>query len=417
MYDMTGKLYGELAGRGLEAGTEAFEQAFAEEMATQAKRVGSRLFLELPHRRHVCFYPMNKRRGEIKNWYSAPFDDRAAMMREHGHIGRQVRRQGHADHLGLDRVRRLGMGRRPVRRRSGRLQAADLRDALRSRERRLRRVRRLRGRPAVLPGRAEHAARRPDAGAAAGLIAACRPASPPPPATDPTPVYRHRDGLYAADLVTAGLVWLDVFSHLDRQPSTLDALCAALGLHARPADVMVTLFAAMGLVVRDGGVIRLTPLAREHFVARLAVLAARPTTRPSRPGPCAATSSRCCGPASRPGSPAPSPPTGSPRCSIRPSPTASPRPWTAAGCTSARPRPRALDLAGRRALLDIAGGSGIYACAFVDRHPHLTATVFERPPVDDVARRAIAGRGFDDRVGVAAGDMLRDPLPPGTTST
>src|SRR4029453_13139833 len=41
MYDMTGKLYGELAGRGLVAGTEAFEQAFAEGMATQAKSVGS----------------------------------------------------------------------------------------------------------------------------------------------------------------------------------------------------------------------------------------------------------------------------------------------------------------------------------------------------------------------------------------
>ena len=39
--------------------------------------------------------------------------------------------------------------------------------------------------------------------------------------------------------------------------------------------------------------------------------------------------------------------------------------------------------------------------------------MFERPPVDDVARRAIAGRGFDDRVSVAPGDMLRDPLPPG----
>lgn len=89
MYDMTGKLHGELVGRGLETGTEAFEQAFATEMASQAKRVGSRLFLQLPQRRHVCFYPMNKRRGEIKNWYSAPFDDRAAMMREHGHIGRK----------------------------------------------------------------------------------------------------------------------------------------------------------------------------------------------------------------------------------------------------------------------------------------------------------------------------------------
>ncbi len=89
MYEMTAKLHGELAGRGLQAGTEAFEQAFAAEMATQAKRVGGRLFLDLPRRRHVCFYPMDKRRGEAKNWYGTPFDDRAAMMREHGHIGRK----------------------------------------------------------------------------------------------------------------------------------------------------------------------------------------------------------------------------------------------------------------------------------------------------------------------------------------
>ncbi|MEO5824167.1 MAG: hydrogen peroxide-dependent heme synthase [Vicinamibacteraceae bacterium] len=89
MYEMTAKLHGELAGRGLEAGTDAFAQALAEAMADQAKRVSSRLFLELPRRRHVCFYPMNKRRGEVKNWYSAPFEERAGMMREHGHIGRK----------------------------------------------------------------------------------------------------------------------------------------------------------------------------------------------------------------------------------------------------------------------------------------------------------------------------------------
>jgi chlorite dismutase len=89
MYEMTGKLYGELTARGLEPDSEAFDEAFATEMASQARRVGSRLFLEMPRRRHVCFYPMNKRRGEAKNWYSAPFDDRAAMMREHGQIGRR----------------------------------------------------------------------------------------------------------------------------------------------------------------------------------------------------------------------------------------------------------------------------------------------------------------------------------------
>jgi chlorite dismutase len=58
-------------------------------MRVQAGRVASRLFPVLPHRRHVSFYPMNKRRGESKNWYGESFDSRAAMMREHGHIGRQ----------------------------------------------------------------------------------------------------------------------------------------------------------------------------------------------------------------------------------------------------------------------------------------------------------------------------------------
>jgi hydrogen peroxide-dependent heme synthase len=48
----------------------------------------NRLFIELPKSRYVCFYPMNKRRGEGNNWYSESFERRAAMMREHGMIGR-----------------------------------------------------------------------------------------------------------------------------------------------------------------------------------------------------------------------------------------------------------------------------------------------------------------------------------------
>ena len=73
---------------------------------------------------------------------------------------------------------------------------------------------------------------------------------------------------------------------------------------------------------------------------------------------------------------------------------------------------RVLETQGRR-LLDIAGGSGIYACAIVARHPHLTATVFERPPVDGIARKMIAKRGHADRVSVVAGDMFTDALPRG----
>ena len=57
-------------------------------MEEQRKRVMGRLFLEVPARRYVCFYPMNKHRGEAKNWYATPFEERARMMRDHGVIGR-----------------------------------------------------------------------------------------------------------------------------------------------------------------------------------------------------------------------------------------------------------------------------------------------------------------------------------------
>jgi hydrogen peroxide-dependent heme synthase len=88
LYEMTGKIHDDLKARGLTTGSDEFERAFDQEMAKQRERVAGRLFTEIPRRRHVCFYPMNKRRGEQKNWYTVPFEKRAAMMREHGFIGR-----------------------------------------------------------------------------------------------------------------------------------------------------------------------------------------------------------------------------------------------------------------------------------------------------------------------------------------
>jgi hydrogen peroxide-dependent heme synthase len=87
MYEMTAKLHEQL-GAVHRPGSEAFEQAFDAEMETQRQRVLSRLFIDLPAGRYVCFYPMNKRRGEAFNWYLEPFARRAGMMREHGLIGR-----------------------------------------------------------------------------------------------------------------------------------------------------------------------------------------------------------------------------------------------------------------------------------------------------------------------------------------
>lgn len=47
-----------------------------------------RLKPALPETKHICFYPMNKRREGNDNWYTLPMEERREMMRSHGLIGR-----------------------------------------------------------------------------------------------------------------------------------------------------------------------------------------------------------------------------------------------------------------------------------------------------------------------------------------
>lgn len=89
MYEMTAKIHRQLAEKGLAQGSEPYERAFDEEMERQRQRVMGRLFAPIPQARYVCFYPMNKRRGETLNWYTEPFARRAEMMLEHGKVGRE----------------------------------------------------------------------------------------------------------------------------------------------------------------------------------------------------------------------------------------------------------------------------------------------------------------------------------------
>ena len=161
LYEMTMQIHKRLGERGLKTGSDEFELAFDAEMEEQRKRVSGRLFIEPPPRRHVCFYPMNKRRGEHKNWYVEPMEDRARMMLDHGKIGRHYSGRVTQVISGADRLRRLGVGCRPLRRRPARLQEADLRDALRRGLGLVRRVRAVLRRAAVLAFRAAEVPRGP----------------------------------------------------------------------------------------------------------------------------------------------------------------------------------------------------------------------------------------------------------------
>jgi chlorite dismutase len=89
MYEMTTKIHRQLGDRGLAHDSDEYNSAFAEEMERQRQRVAGRLFAPLPRARYVCFYPMDKRRGETQNWYTVEYQRRAEMMLEHGKVGRE----------------------------------------------------------------------------------------------------------------------------------------------------------------------------------------------------------------------------------------------------------------------------------------------------------------------------------------
>jgi peroxiredoxin len=88
LYEASVKLYAELTDKGLQPATGEWNRAVEAELTKHRETSTPRLWPEIPERRYLCFYPMNKFRGETKNWYSEPIHERHRMMREHGMIGR-----------------------------------------------------------------------------------------------------------------------------------------------------------------------------------------------------------------------------------------------------------------------------------------------------------------------------------------
>ena len=232
-------------------------------------------------------------------------------------------------------------------------------------------------------------------------------------ATDPSRIYRYRDGLYGVDLLTAAVVHFEFFTWLAAHPSDLDGICAGLGLAKRPADVMLTLFTANGFVSCQGGTFSVTEAAREHLVAGssfnltpyYASLAERPVVqdftqvlKTGKPAHWAGV---------RDGK----------DWHVSMEDPAFARRFTAAmdcrGHFLAQALAARLDLTGRSRILDVGGGSGIYACVLAAHHPSISALVFDQPPVDRIARALVAERECEGQVQVEAGNFFTDVWPGG----
>ena len=89
LYESTSKVYASLAAKGITAHSPEWKTEIEAVIARQKEAMHPRLYPDVPPQKYICFYPMDRRRGEVKNWYQVPMADRQAMMHEHGMIGRR----------------------------------------------------------------------------------------------------------------------------------------------------------------------------------------------------------------------------------------------------------------------------------------------------------------------------------------
>ncbi len=89
LYDSSVKLFRQLAERGVAPLSEEWNKEVQETMQRQRAAMWPRLYPKIPDSRYLCFYPMDRRRGEDKNWYTLPIEERQRQMEEHGMVGRR----------------------------------------------------------------------------------------------------------------------------------------------------------------------------------------------------------------------------------------------------------------------------------------------------------------------------------------
>ncbi|MFF5083733.1 methyltransferase [Actinoplanes sp. NPDC000266] len=225
----------------------------------------------------------------------------------------------------------------------------------------------------------------------------------------PTPLMELVTGFWSFKTFAAA-VELDLFTRLAGGRTLTKE---QIGLPERPADLLLAACASLGLLERDGDGYRNSPLAEEflvrgkpyYFGGQVTYCDQRTYLPWHRVGEALRTDR---------------PLTWDPATQESMFDTADPRMlstfWDAMYSTSlftARALAEAVDLAGRRRMLDVGGGSGAYPIELCRTHPDLQATVLDLPHVCEIAAAKAAAAGLGERIATAPGDFLKDGQLPG----
>ncbi|MGA2571926.1 MAG: hydrogen peroxide-dependent heme synthase [Terracidiphilus sp.] len=93
LYESTRKTYEAAAAKGFEPHSPEWDAEINFSIERASAAMAPRLFPAIPEAKYLCFYPMDRKRGEQVNWYTVPFADRQRMMHEHGLVGRRYGEQ------------------------------------------------------------------------------------------------------------------------------------------------------------------------------------------------------------------------------------------------------------------------------------------------------------------------------------
>ena len=233
------------------------------------------------------------------------------------------------------------------------------------------------------------------------------------PTTDDRPVWDIWLSMYHLPAVTAAIE-LDVFESLATAPATHDELARRLTLSSRATEIVLPLFASLGLLRRYDGRYQLADVARLYLLRDSPYYWGALLNRmgPSSPHHAAIRHALKGERASTTGG-----------AGDRPSDA-----WAAGhveieqarviaafmhshSIAAALGMARNVDFSGVRRLLDVGGGSGCFCIALAQRWPELRCTILELPAMCEVAKEYVAAAGLTERIETDAVDMFRQEWP------
>jgi len=233
----------------------------------------------------------------------------------------------------------------------------------------------------------------------------------PEPDITPIPLMQLATAFWAFKTLSTAID-MDLFTRLETSPMNPPELARWLNIEERPAEMILTGCAGLGLLSKQNGRYRNTPLAetflvrgcRYYFGGFVTMLNHRLYAGWDKL-PQAVRTNR--------------PTTWDPDKQKSLFEAADPEMmgtfWQAMHSLSiftARGLGEAVDFSRFRELLDVGGGSGAFDIELCTRYPNLSATVYDLPFVTGIAAEKIAESGLSGRVTTHPGDFFADPKYP-----